>query len=183
VHMQALPANRYFMDALGLRPVIMVRAIPDMLASYADMLDADPLTPDNWLNLRLPQNYPQLSAERKGDFLIDMMAPWYMSYFATWTEYAAESSSVLMLHYDEFRADPAAALEKLLAHSQLPRTRAQCETALQEVWEDRGGLRYNKGVSGRGRQRFTSAQIGRLAKQLDFYPALAGMRKLLIPQL
>ncbi len=40
VHMQALPANRHFMDTLGLKPVIMIRAIPDMLASYADMLDA-----------------------------------------------------------------------------------------------------------------------------------------------
>src|SRR5215469_3206029 len=35
VHMQALPANRHFMEALDLKPTIMIRAIPDMLASYA----------------------------------------------------------------------------------------------------------------------------------------------------
>src|SRR5580693_3326800 len=34
VHMQALPANRHFIEALDLKPVIMIRAIPDMLASY-----------------------------------------------------------------------------------------------------------------------------------------------------
>ena len=32
VHMQALPANRHFIEALDLKPVIMMRAIPDMLA-------------------------------------------------------------------------------------------------------------------------------------------------------
>ena len=64
VHMQALPANRHFIEALGLKPVIMIRAIPDMLASYLDMLEDDPVSPDNWLNVRLPENYP--GSERRG---------------------------------------------------------------------------------------------------------------------
>ena len=95
VHMQALPANRYFIEALGLKPIIMIPCrIPDMLASYAGhALDGDPLSPDNWLNIRVPQNYAELSAERRGDFLVDMVGPWYASYFATWMEYAAEASA------------------------------------------------------------------------------------------
>ena len=39
----------------------MMRAIADMLASYADMLEPDPLSPDNWLNMRVPDNYPALT--------------------------------------------------------------------------------------------------------------------------
>jgi hypothetical protein len=181
VHMQALPANRHVMAALGLKPVIMLRSIPDMLASYADMLEGDPMLPDNWLNIRVPQNYAGMDAGEKSDFLIDMMAPWYMSYFATWTEYAAESSDVLVLHYDEFRADPAATLMRLLAHSGLPRSREQCQAALDDVWAERDGLRYNQGISGRGRARFTPQQIARLERQLDYYPGLAGMKAALIP--
>ena len=34
VHMQALAANRHFIEALDLKPVIMIRSLPDMLASY-----------------------------------------------------------------------------------------------------------------------------------------------------
>ena len=41
IHMQALPANRNFVDAFGLKPVIMIRNLPDMLASYWDMLRSE----------------------------------------------------------------------------------------------------------------------------------------------
>jgi hypothetical protein len=182
VHMQALPANRHFIEALGLKPAIMIRAIPDMLASYADMLDSDPHSPDNWLNIRLPQNYAALSAADKGDFLVDMVGPWYASYFATWMEYAAAAPDrVCVLDYDGFIADPVATLERLLAHAGLPCSREVCQTALDVVWENRSDFRFNKGVSGRGRTRFTVAQTARLDRQLDFYPNLAGMKARLIP--
>jgi Sulfotransferase domain len=182
VHMQALLANRHFIEALDLKPVIMMRAIPDMLASYADMLESDSLSPVYWNNICLPENYARMDDEAKGDFLVDMMGPWYASYFATWLDYTARAPErVLILEYDEFRADPVATLEKLLAHSGLPRSPEQCRTALDAVWQDRGSFRYNKGVSGRGRTRFTPAQIVRLKRQVDFYPELAPLRGALIP--
>ena len=182
VHMQALPANRHFMDALDLKPVIMIRAIPDMLASYADMLEADPYSPDNWLNIRLPQNYPALAAEAKNDFLIDMIGPWYASYFATWLEYAqACPGRVCILDYDGFTAEPVAALETLLNHSGMPRSRDACQTALDAVWDRRADFRFHKGVSGRGLERFSREQIARLERQIGFYPNLAAIRDRLIP--
>jgi len=182
VHMQALPANRHFMNALDLKPVVMVRAIPDMLASYADMLDADPYSPDNWLNIRLPQNYAALPLAAKNDFLIDMIGPWYASYFATWLEYAEETPRrVCILDYDRFVAEPVTVLETLLDHAGMPRSREICKAALEAVWEDRKDFRFNQGVSGRGRARFTGAQIARLERQLDFYPNLAAIRDRLIP--
>ena len=181
VHMQALPANQHFIDALDLKPVIMLRPIPDMLASYADMLRADPEAPDNWLNVRLPPDYATLDEEARGDFLVDMMGPWYASYFATWQEYsAAAPDRVLVLDYESFTRDPATALERLLAHSGLPRSREECERALKAVWEERGDFRFNKGVSGRGKARFTPAQLARLERQLAFYPNLDGMRNALL---
>ena len=182
VHMQALPANRNFMDALGLKPVIMLRSIPDMLTSYLDMLESDPLSSDNWLNIALPQNYAALDAAAKADFIIDTMAPWYVSYFSTWLAYQREAPQrVLCLDYDSFRDDPAASLEKLLAHSGLPRSRQDCTVALEAMWEDRSNFRFNKGVSGRGGQRFTAEQIGRLHRLLSYYPDLAPLSDRLIP--
>src|SRR4051812_18219143 len=104
VHMQALPANRHFIEAFGLRPVIMLRPIPDMLASYAEMLDRNPLSPDNWLNAQVPAQFAAMDQERRGDFLVDIYGGWYASYFATWLDYARGSPErVLMLDYEEFR--------------------------------------------------------------------------------
>jgi hypothetical protein len=182
VHMQALPANRYFIEALGLKPAIMIRSIPDMLASYADMLEPDPLMPNNWLNLIVPSHYSSLDDEAKSDFLVEMMAPWYASYFATWADYAVRAPDrVLVLSYDALRADPIAVLQSLLLHSGLPRSPDRCRAALGVAWEERAHYRFNKGVSGRGRIRFNSRQIAQLQRQLDFYPELDAWREALIP--
>jgi hypothetical protein len=184
VHMQALPANRYFIEAFGLKPAVMIRSIPDMLTSYADMLEPDPLSPENWLNIRVPENYPTLDAEAKGDFLVEMMGPWYASYFATWADYTARAPGrVLVLRYDELRADPVAVLEGLLIHSGLPRSTQKCQAAMNAAWEERESFRFNKGVPGRGRARFTDRQIAQLKRQVDFYPELAAWRDALIPPL
>ena len=104
VHMQALPANRHFIEALDLKPVIMVRPLPDMLVSYLDMLEDDPLAPEKALNIQIPSGFAAFSDHDKCDFIIDMMAPWYASYFATWLDYAKADGRVLVLGYDEFRA-------------------------------------------------------------------------------
>jgi len=181
VHMQALPANRHFIEALDLKPVIMLRALPDMLASYWDMLEGDHLSPDNWLNLRVPAEFGDMDDQTRADFMVEMFGPWFVSYFATWLEYAAiEPERVCVLSYDAFIADPVGTLEKLLAHSGLPRSREACQAALDAVWEDRSSFRFNKGVSGRGASRFSDAQIARLERQFDFYPDLAQRREMLL---
>jgi hypothetical protein len=183
VHMQALPSNVAMMEALNLRPVIMMRSIPDMLASYWDMLDdADEITANHWLNQQLPPQFKTLSDRDKGDYLIEMMAPWYVSYFATWIDYLqAAPERVLMLDYDGFRADPAASLQALLIHSRLPAPRENCEAALAQVWKERRLFRFNKGVAGRGRDRFSPLQLSRLSRMLAFYPQLEPVAARLIP--
>ena len=182
VHMQALPANRHFIDAFDLRPVVMLRSIPDMLASYLDMLENDPLSPDNWLNVAVPRDYAAGDDNAKADFIVDMMGPWYASYFSTWLDYAARAPGrVCVLTYDGFLADPAAALEEALAHSRLPRSRRRCEAALKEVWPERAQFRFNKGVAGRGRSRFSGEQIGRLERLVCFFPNLRPLKDMLVP--
>ncbi len=181
VHMQALHANICMIEALDLKPAIMLRPIPDMLASYWDVLDADHRDHENWNNAAVPGNFDRMTREEQGDVLIQMVAPWYVSYFATWFSYGqAAPGRVLMLDYDGFRADPAATLERLMAHSGLPRTREHCQAALDAVWKERSTFRYNKGVSGRGQGRFTAAQLDRLRRMVGHYPDLAVMAERLV---
>lgn len=182
VHMQALPANVALIEALDLQPVIMLRPIPDMLASYWDMLDGDHLSPDNWINLQVPPHFAAMDRDEKADFLIQMVAPWYVSYFATWLDYARrEPRRVLVLDYDAFRADPAAALRTLLAHSRIARSLGDCRAALDALWQDRAQYRFNRGVAGRGAERFGPARIARLRRQLAFYPGLTAFAERLTP--
>lgn len=174
VHMQALPANRHLLEVLGIRPIVMLRSIPDMLASYWDMLSESAEARAEGLNCVIPDAFADFSDAQKADFMLDMIAPWYVSYFATWLEYAREEPmDVCVLRYADFVKDPAAVLETALAHADLPRTRAQCQAALDNAWEGRVELRFNKGTSGRGKDYFSPAHLARLAGMLSFYPVLA----------
>lgn len=173
VHMQALPANRHFIDALDLKPIVMLRPIRDMLASYWDMLETDDAALQDGLNCRFPQDFRSLPRERKADFLVDILGPWYASYFASWLEYEeSDPGRVLILDYDAFRADPAGALEQVLAHADMPRTRQVCEAAMRGAWNERGELRFNRGVAGRGKDYFSDAHAARIANLLSYYPVL-----------
>jgi hypothetical protein len=175
VHMQALPSNVHFVEAFDLRPVIMVRSIPDMLASYCDMLDREPGALRQGLNGVVPLGWPALSRARKADFLIDMLAPWYVNFFATWFDYAARAQDrVLVLRYGDFLAAPAPALQTLLAHSRLPVSLEACEDVLEDIWFVRDTLRFNHGKEGRGADYFSPAHLAQLERLMSHHPVLDG---------
>ena len=177
IHMQALPANIQFLEAFDIRPIIMTRSIPDMLASYWDMLEKDAEARKDGLNCLIPPDFCDLPRGAKADFLIDILGPWYASYFATWYRYAkSDPERVCILSYDEFRDDPADTLMRAVAHARLPRTHAQCETALERAWDMRDRCRYNKAESGRGAQYFSPEHIARLERMLGVYSHLAPHR-------
>ncbi len=182
VHMQALPANRHFVDAFDLKPVIMLRSVPDMLVSYLDMLAAEPATSNHWLNIAIPPDFAAMDEAVQADFLIDTAMPWYASYYATWLAYAAdEPGRVLVLRYGDLRRDPTAMLQAVLDHSGLSREEEVCELAVATAWHTRLENRFNRGEDGRGTARFTPAQIGRIARHLDYHRELAAWRDELLP--
>jgi len=173
VHMQALKGNRGLIEALGLKPVAMLRAIPDMLASYWDMLDAGGKDAAG-LNCPVPENFPALADGAKADFLVDMLGPWYAGYYATWLGYKSESPQrVCLLDYADFRADAAGALAAALAHAGVPQDRETCEEAVAAAWQDRHALRFNHGERGRGAARFSAAQKARLRRMLGHFAILS----------
>ncbi len=116
--MQALTANQKFIEAFDLKPVIMLRPIPDMLASYCDMLEHDPAALAEGLNGRIPPAFTAWDRARKTDFLIDMLGPWYASYFATWLNYAAQAPRrVLTALTPMTRSSPIRRQRRCTAHS------------------------------------------------------------------
>lgn len=181
VHMQALPSNKRFIEMFKIRPVIMVRSIPDMLASYWDMIETDEAARRDGLNCEIPDDFSTRSRERKADFLVDILGPWYASYYATWLGYAkSDPDRVLVLRYADFKADSVATLGAILAHSGLARSREECKDALDTAWRERDELRFNKGEKGRGRSYFDEDHIARLSRMLAHYPATVDLRRELL---
>jgi len=181
LHMQALPANRNFIAMFGVKPVIMLRDIPDMLASYWDMLDADPVARADGLNCLIPHDFLSLGREEKADFMIDIVAPWYVSYFATWKTFHEQApQTVCVLRYDEIQDDPAGTLFRALQHAGFQTPLVRCEAAIEKVWGERGKFRFNKGIAGRGREYFSAAHLERLERMLTLYKQLEPWKQVLI---
>jgi hypothetical protein len=182
VHMLALPANLHLMSAFGIKPVIMVRSIPDMLASYWDMLERDDQALHDGLNCHIPPNFRAMAKNAKADFLVDVLVPWYVNFYAGWLAYAQSAPGiVLTADYHEFRRDPAAIVEAIAYHVGLPRDRTTCDAALAYAWENREALRFNKGKSGRGTAYFRGPHLNRIARMMGNYPVLADWRERLLP--
>ncbi len=180
VHLQALPANRHFQEALELRPAIMVRSISDMLASYRDMLETDPVARGEGLNCTIPPAFLDWSARDKGDFLIDVLGPWYAGYYATWLDYARHDQRVCVLAYDDFLKHPAQVLARILARAGVERPAAICEAAITRTWRERDEHRFNRGEAKRGLRYFSPAQLARLERLLSYYPQLDAHRGVLL---
>lgn len=176
VHMQALAGNLGILEAFGLRPVVMIRSIPDMLASYWDMLKNDDAALQDGLNCWFPPDFRSRHPAGQAQFLVDFLTPWYVGYYATWTAYAAlNPDKVLVLDYEEFAEAPVAALERVLAHSGVARSRELCQRAFEEVWGERAQWRFNLGRSGRGKEYFEPDHLHRIRELLRNYPALDGL--------
>jgi len=110
VHMPASDANRHMMDALDLRPIIMLRSIPDMLSSLWTLLgEGAPLG----FSFLKPSDFAHKSETDMADLMIDVMGPWYVQYFAGWKRYAEDvAGRVCVLDFADFSGDPAGALEQ-----------------------------------------------------------------------
>ncbi|HSZ74051.1 MAG TPA: hypothetical protein VK779_04460 [Rhizomicrobium sp.] len=170
VHMQALPGNRRFLEAFDLKPIIMLRPIPDMLASYWDMLENDHIARKDGLNCVIPSAFLEFSRERKADYLIDIIGPWYAGYFATWLDYAREQPErICVLNYGDFLREPARGLAQALDHAGLMRTLETCKRAVESTWGEREQHRFNRGVEGRGAEYFSWRHIEHLTRMLDHY--------------
>ncbi|MBS0472660.1 MAG: hypothetical protein JSR60_16420 [Proteobacteria bacterium] len=173
MHMQALAANRNFIDAFGLKPVIMLRNLPDMLASFLDMLEKHPAARLEGLNCLIPPTFTALDRETRTDIVINLIAPWFVSYFATWKAYVDSRPGVVcVLDYRAFSDRPVEALHRALRHGGFPVSEAQCEAALATVWKERENFRFNKAVGGRGQTYFSDDQLSKLEDMLSWYDCL-----------
>jgi hypothetical protein len=176
IHMQAFPPNISLLEAFGIRPTIMIRSIPDMLASYWDMLEMSS-TLNQGINCTIPDGFRQLPADRKADFMIDTIGPWYVGYYATWLEYAArQPDRVCVLEYSDFVQQPAATLSALLTHAGVSRSDAACQAAIDAIWAQRHTHRFNEGREGRSHQFFSIRHFERIGRMLSYYPGTAQWR-------
>lgn len=166
-HCRATEANLQLLQAFGMRAVVLVRNLADVVVSLRDFYNSGAVLgtffpPDRWKNL---------PPEQQADAIIDHIIPWHFQFLAGWQQAArARRLPILWLTYEELMADQATAVQKILAFYRLPSSPEKVAAALATLADAPRLNRFNAGVSGRGREQLTTTQHTRLRHLASAYP-------------
>lgn len=177
VHLQAKPGNRFFIEALHLKPVVLVRSIPDLLMALADAFAHDAKALADSIASFVSPDFPGYSHTEKTNFLVDMVAPWLVSFYASWFEYAEiQPERVLLLRYDDWRRSSSGALAAALRHCGLSQPATVCDAAIDRIRREGGQAPDFACAEDEKKNFFSSQQQETLSRLILRYPALAQHR-------
>jgi hypothetical protein len=145
----------------GIRPVVLVRNIFDVIVSLRDHLsDTAPYMAMAYVSEEM-RSWP---AEKMYSFLADMAVPWYLNFFVCWSG----CDDKLLLTYEALTADPKKTLREVAAFAGIAATEADIESAISRATNS--DTRKNVAVAGRGQAMLPSDIKERIAKLAAYYP-------------
>ena len=166
-HCRASDANIHLMQAFGIRPVVLVRNIFDSVMSLLDFYNKGAFQTSYFR-----ADWPALDEETKIDLLIENVVPWYFQFVASWD--LAEKQQRLeiqWLGYEELVADKPASVLKVLEFYGLGASRRGVEQRIKEIESGQRKIRFNKGVTGRGRSGLDDRQKEQIHRLTRYYPS------------
>jgi hypothetical protein len=167
-HCRATEANVQMMQGFGIRPIVLIRSIPDVVSSLYDFYEAGATA-----NTFFAPFWPQLSQSERIDLIIDHVVPWYLAFYASWVAVdQARRLEVLWLRYREMVADKPAAIARVATFYGISAPPPKIIAAIAAAEADRTGTRFNKGVVGRGAGLLSDGQKARIGRLASSYRGL-----------
>jgi tetratricopeptide (TPR) repeat protein len=164
-HCRATGPNLHLLQAFGIRPIILVRNIFDVLLSLKEFFDGGAFVDTFFPNYRL------LSEEQRYALVVDDHAPWYISFFAGWQRAVANGQiDGFWLTYGSFIADPRATIEAILKFQGIEVDSTRVARALELLGRKHSDTRFNRGVVGRGSAAFSGAQVEQIRRIAAYHP-------------
>lgn len=157
----------------GIRCVVLTRDLMDCMVSICDHWDRESCVgPSGYWTPDLIADMERSGVSRLHAVTLTV-APWYVSFYLSWMHWREEwmaEKPPLFLTYEEFFSDPRTGLRDLASQLDIKANTAQLEAALAV---DRSS-RFNRGVSGRGREAFQKDRYAyaALLNLLSLYPSV-----------
>jgi Sulfotransferase domain len=143
-HAKGTYNNVALMKLYGIRPIILVRNIFDVVVSLADHIQNEsPLTPTGYV----PVAYSAMTRDERLASIVHLHVPWYINFYCSWVEHVADVDG-MWLTYEEFFADPLAAARHLTQFYGLEVSDERLCAAIAGMKDT--FTRLNVGRSGRG---------------------------------
>lgn len=162
-HVRATEYNLSLLNKYQITPIVLVRNIYDSIVSFRDHVEKENhLWPMAYIN----DSYSRLDAERKLDFLIDMVVPWYLQFYVSWKDYSLKNE-IYWINYRDIVKSSEGVVAGILNNMQIGFSE---KNLAQLINEEKFSHRFNQGIAGRGKTEMTSKQrekIRQLAKYYD----------------
>jgi tetratricopeptide (TPR) repeat protein len=165
-HFRATEANIQLLQAFGIKPLIQVRNLYDVVVSYTDFLDNGAVS-----NTFFIGRWDQLERSERIDLMIDNLLPWYFAFYASWMDAIAQDRlDAIVVSYEELIGAKPETVHRIADFYDLGASLDDCKAAVAAVDDGKAMTRFNKGGSGRGDTELTTAQKDRLARLAGYYP-------------
>ena len=165
-HAKANAFNVSVIKQYGLRPIVHVRDIHDIVLSIDDYTKRDEIRGLSGPQGHIHREFETMSRDERIDYLIHIQLPWYFSYLVSWQE-ASEQVDVLWTSYEELFSDQRSTFRKILDHSGLCVSDDQMTQALESLSGKE--TNFNKGVSGRADNVLTIDQRQAIQQLADVW--------------
>lgn len=170
-HMRANRPNLELMRDYGIRPVVLLRNLADVVVSVRDHLTQR--GPERFAAMYASSSFRELDEKTQLDAVIDVALPWYIQFYASWVEAVAKGrTEALFLTYEEARADWGAALRRVADFYGLACRDEAIAGAVERAQAQRSATRFNRGVVGRGTTLLSAEQKQRIASFARYYPEI-----------
>jgi tetratricopeptide (TPR) repeat protein len=166
-HCRASDANVHLMQAFGIRPVVLVRNILDSVMSLLDFYNQGAFQTSYFR-----AEWPLLDEPTKIDLLIENVIPWYFQFVASWDLVERQKRlEVHWLSYEELVADKPSTVLRVLEFYGLGASRRGVQQKIGELESEERKIRFNKGVTGRGRSGLHDRQKEQIRRLTRYYPS------------
>ena len=167
-HCRASDATVNLMQAFGIKPVVLVRNVFDCVVSLLDFYRRQ----GAFYNTYFRADFESLEEATQIDLIIENVIPWYYQFVASWADVEKKGRLELKwLSYEDLIADKPAAIADVLAFYGLGVREGAAEMKVESLEADGRKIRFNKGVSGRGKTILSERQKDKIRNFARFYPS------------
>ncbi len=151
-HAKGTERNIYLLNKYSIKPVILVRNIFDVVFSIKDHYRReDTRNPMSYVHV----NYQNMTEEEQLVFIVRNCIPWYFSFLLSWAE-ASEKIDSIWIRYEDLFADQIGTISRILDFQEIPADPQKIQKIITSISGEK--TRFNKGVSGRGKNLPLSAK-------------------------
>jgi len=174
LHMKGTFHNAALMRTFGIRPIILVRRIEDIVVSLQhDMRKKARRRTfgtgrDGYSFVWQDQDTSALSDERLGDMIIDLALPWFVNFYVSWYRLCEQGAvEALWLTYEQLFADKEGTLRRALEFLGF----REIGAIDQELLARKYGT-FRDGRIGQGATDLTPGQRDRIRALFAYYPGV-----------